>query len=202
MSARMRTLLAAAGGLLVLAGPAYAVTPTPDCHGVAISDPASDQFFVVSTPPAIPMVRPNGVIDIQSVFLNGSSGSETLNIQVGDVNSQLNTVYTFRWDDPDNFGWYYELRADFLGTNPSSGTGFYSIEHGNSSTFSITASSGRTFAGVGGVIQFDKPSSVTWPTTFTTLSARAEQYEGSGVAAEVPALRVDTASATSWTQPC
>jgi hypothetical protein len=201
MSARLRTVLAAtAGGVVLLAGPAFAVTPTPDCHGLAVTDAAGDQFIAVSTTNVI--AKPTTAIDITGVFLNGSAGSETLNIRISDLTNSPNTVYTFRWDDPVNVGWYYELRADFIGSNAATGTGFYSIEHGNSSTFSITSSSGRSFAGANGVIQFDKPSSVTWPTTFTTLSARAEQYEGNSFFAEVPAQRVDTASATSWTQPC
>jgi hypothetical protein len=197
---RMRTLLAAAGGLLVLAGPAYAVTPTPDCNGTAVTDASNDQYIAVSTTGAI--ARPTVGIDITDVFLNGSSGSETLNIRVQNLTTAKNTVYTFRWDDPDNFGAYYELRADFIGGDAAAGTGFYTIEHGNSAGFGLQSTTGRTFSGAGGVIQFDQPTDVTWPATFTTLDVRAEQYEGNSVFAELPALRVDTASATSYTQGC
>lgn len=197
---RLRTLLAAAGGVLVLATPAFAVTPTPDCHGLAVTDPAGDQYIGVSTTNAL--VKPTTAIDITGVFLTGSTGSEKLNLRVSDLTDSPNVSYYVRFDDPANFGAYYEFSASFFGGGALTGTGGYSLEHGNSAGFSIQGTTGRNFAGTNGVIQWDAPSGFTWPTSLNNFSIRAEQQEGNGPLTIVPAVRVDTASAASWTSGC
>jgi hypothetical protein len=197
---RLRTLLAAAGGVLVLATPAFAVTPTPDCHGLAVTDAAGDQYIGVSTTNAV--AKPTTAIDITGVFLTGSSGSEVLNLRVSNLIDSPNVSYYVRFDDPANFGAYYEFSAGFLGVGPVTGTGGYSLEHGNSAGFSIVGTTGRAFGGTNGVIQWDAPSGFTWATSLSNFSIRAEQQEGNGPVAIVPAVRVDTAASTSWTSGC
>ena len=198
---RLRTLLAAASGVLVLAGPAYAVTPAPDCHGLLLDDADGDQYFV--TPNTGLVARPPVAIDIDDVFLTGSAGDEKVNLRVNDFTaSQKNLDYRFRWDDPDNFGYSWELEATFTGPNGAAGDGIYTLWHldPNGSWISLVGTTGTSFTGSQGVIQWDKPASITWPSTFTGVQVRAEQYETN--AFTDVALRTDTASQLSWTQSC
>lgn len=206
---RLRTTLAAFGGLLVLAGPAHAAAPAPDCNGLLIAsiaddpiggEPSNDQYLVTS---ANFVVRPSIALDIQRVFLTGTSGSEKLNLQVQSLPaaSQL-TEYSVQWDDPANFGYSYELTASFMTSAGTAGAGTYSLWRldPSGSWISLVNASGRTFNEAPGVIQWDKPASVTWPATFTGIQARADQYETN--LDTTLAIRTDTASALSSTQGC
>ena len=204
------TVAAAAAGVLLLASPAFAVAPAPDCHGVALTDPANDQYFVVSTPSNLPAVRPNGVIDIRDVYLTGAAGAEKLNIRVTDLNAaQGNVSYSFRWDDPRfPFGEvYWELEASFSGTTPA-GTGTYTLWRHNPSGFALWGTTGRTFVGPGGVVQIDLRFDVTsWPATLRSMKATASQdevyfWEPGFPPTSVGTIRFDTASGPAWTQPC
>ena len=196
---RLRTLLAASAGILVLAGPAYAVTPAPDCHGLLLDDADGDQFLVTS---ANTLVRPTVAIDIDDVFLTGASGSEKVNLRVADLTTSPNVAYAFRWDDPVNFGYSYELTASFTTATGAAGPGTYSLWRldPNGSWISLVNASGTAFPGPQGVIQWDKPASVTWPSTFTGVQVRADQYETNAV--QEISLRTDTASQLGWSQPC
>lgn len=196
---RLRSVLAAAAGILVLAGPAYAATPVPDCHGLLLDDANGDQFLVTS---ANTLVRPTVAIDIDDVFLTGTAGSEAVNLRVADLTTSPNVAYTFHWNDPDNFGYSYELTASFTTGTGAAGPGIYSLWHldPSGSWISLVNASGQTFTGPGGVIQWDKPASITWPDTFTGVTVRAEQYETN--AFTDVSLRTDTASQPQWTQPC
>jgi hypothetical protein len=197
---RVRPTIAAAFGVLALAGPAFAATPVPDCHGLLLDDADDDQFIGTS---ANFVVRPPVAIDIDDVFLTGASGAEKVNLRVADLTAtQKNIQYSFRWDDPANFGYSYELTASFLGPNGIASGGTYSLWRldPSGSWISLTNASGTGFTGPQGVVRWDKPASVTWPATFTGVQVRAEQYETNAVT-EV-ALRADTAAATSWAQPC
>ena len=210
MFARLTTLAAAtAAGVVMLGAPAHATPPATDCHGVALTDAASDQYFVVSPPSGLPAVRPNAVIDITEVFLTGASGAETLNIRVSDLNTQANTNYTFRWNDaafPLGDVWW-ELQANFDGTD-ASGSGGYSLWRNTSSNFAVYGTTGRTFLGTGGVIQIDLRFDITsWPATFNGMQASASQaeayiWEPGLPPVSVGTIRFDNASGPSWTQPC
>jgi hypothetical protein len=197
---RMRTTLAAAAGVLALAGPAFATPPAPDCHGLLLTDPAGDQYIGTS---ANTLVRPTKAIDINAVFLTGTTGDEKVNLRVDSLPAaSQNTNYTFHWGDPDNFGYSYELTASFLTSSGTAGEGTYTLWHldPSGSWTSLENASGRAFAEEDGVIQWDRPASITWPATFTSVSARAEQYESNALT-DV-ALRTDTASGPDWTSPC
>lgn len=196
---RLRTTLAAAAGVLALAGPAFAATPVPDCHALLLDDADGDQFLVTN---ANTVVRPTVAIDIDDVFLTGTAGSEKVNVRVADLTSSPNVAYSFRWDDPENFGYSYELTASFTTATGAAGPGTYSLWRldPNGSWISLVNASGRTFTGPQGVIQWDKPASVTWPSTFFGVEVRADQYETN--AFTDLALRTDTASRLSWSQPC
>jgi hypothetical protein len=195
MSARLRITLATAAGVLALATPAFAVPPTTDCHRYTLTDPAGDQYLVTS---ANTLVRPTTAIDITGAFLLGSGSAQTVNIQISNLTTSPNTSYTFTWDDPVNFGAYYELNADYA-IDP---TGIYSLWHYASpgGSFSVVGTTGTTFGGTNGVIQIGLPSGTTFPTTLTTVKVDAVQYEFN-VLTDV-AIRRDTAATTSWTQPC
>lgn len=175
MLVRLSTTAAAvAAGILLMGSPAFAVTPVTDCHGLAVSDATGDQYILV--PATGLVVKPTVAIDITGAFLEGSAGSETLNIRVADLTSSPNTVYTFRWDDNAQFGAWWELRAGFLTGSGAAGAGTYTLTHSNGSSSTIWGTTGRTFTGANGVIQFDQPSAhTTWPSTFSGLSVRAEQ---------------------------
>lgn len=194
---RLRTLLAATAGLLALTGTAYAVSPVPDCHGLLLDDADNDQYIL--TPTTGLVARPSIALDIDDVFLTGSSGAEKVNLRVNDLNSSPSIQYSFRWDDPVNFGYSWELTANFANT---SGPGTYSLWHldPSGSWISVVNTTGQSFTGPQGVVQWDKPAGITWPATFTGVAVRAEQYE-SPLLTDV-AIRVDTASQLSWTQPC
>lgn len=194
---RMRTLLAAAAGVLVLSGNAFAATPIPDCHGLMLDDADGDQYIATS---ANFGVRPTVAIDIDDVFL--ASPAHTLNLRVADLTASPNVAYAFRWDDPVNFGYSYELTASFTTAAGASGAGTYSLWHldPGGSWISLINTTGRTFPGSQGVIQWDQPAGIFWPTTFTGIQVRADQYEFN-ILTDI-ALRSDTASAASWTQPC
>jgi hypothetical protein len=193
------TIAATAACVLVFGNPSFA-TP-PDCHGIAVSDPANDHYIGVSATGAL--VHPTAAIDITGVYLTGPAGAEKLNIRVQDLTASPNVEYTFRWNDPVSFGQWYELSALFTTSSGAYGSGFYTFTHGSSSSSVLMATTGRTFTGPNGVVQIDlRWDQTAWPTTFTGLSARAEQYEGNSVFLNVPPVRTDTASASSWTQPC
>jgi len=210
MIARISTLAAAtaAGGVL-LGAPAHAAPPPTDCHGVLLTDPANDQYFLVSPPSGLPAVRPNGVIDITDVFLTGAAGAEKLNIRVSDLNTQANTSYTFRWNDPAYpFGdVYWELQANFDGTS-AAGAGGYTLWRNTPSNYTIWGTTGRTFLGTGGVIQIDLRFDITsWPATFRGIQASASQaeaywWEPGFPPVSVGSVRFDDASGPDWTQPC
>lgn len=210
MLARLTTLAAAtAAGVLMLGAPAHAAPPATDCHGVALTDAASDQYFVVSPPSGLPAVRPNAVIDITEVFLTGASGAEKLNIRVTDLNTQANTSYSFRWDDADSpFGdVYWELQATFPGTS-AAGDGIYTLWRNTPSNQTIWGTTGRTFLGAGGVIQIDLRFDITsWPATLRGIQASASQdeayfWEPGFPPTSVGTIRFDNASGPDWTQPC
>lgn len=195
MSARLRITLAAAAGVLALATPAFAVPPATDCHGYTLTDPAGDQYLVTS---ANTLVRPTTAIDITGAFLLGSGAAQTVNIQVSNLTASPNTSYTFTWDDPVNFGAYYELNADYA-IDPA---GSYTLWHYASpgGSFSLVGTTGTTFPGVNGVIQIALPSGTTFPATLTNVKVTAVQYEFNFLT-DV-ALRQDTAGTSFWTQPC
>jgi hypothetical protein len=195
MSARLRTTLAAVAGVLVLAGPAFASTPTPDCRGFALTDPAGDQYLVTS---ANTLVRPTTAIDITGAFVLGSAGSQSVNIQISNLTTSPNTAYTFTWDDPANFGAYYELDADYA----IDASGIYTLWHYSSpgGSFSVVATTGAKYLGTNGVIAIDLPSGTTLGSSLTGVKASAVQYE-SNVLTDV-AIRQDTTTTQSWTAPC
>lgn len=195
---RLRTTIAALGGVLVLAGPAFAATPVPDCHALLLDDADGDQA-VVST--ALP-VRATVAIDIDDVFLTGPAGAEKVNVRVDDLTASPNVEYRFGWADPVNFGYSYRLDATFLTAAGAHGAGTYTLWHldPNGSWISLRAASGRTFAGNDGVIQFDQHADAPWPATFTGVTVSAHQYEHPALT-DV-ALRSDSASTGLWSQPC
>lgn len=197
MLVRLGTIAAAtAAGIVMFGNPAFATVPTPDCHGTMVVDAANDQYILVPATGAV--ARPTVAIDIQDVFLTGAAGAETLNIRVQDLTSSPNTEYTFRWNDPVFFGQWYELQATYLG-----GVGSYGFSHHSSSSSVLMSTTGRSFPGPNGVVQIDlRWDQTAWPTTFTGIEVRAEQYEGNGPFYDLPPVRTDTASASSWTQPC
>lgn len=210
MFARLTTLAAAtAAGVVMLGAPAHATPPATDCHGVTLTDPAGDQYFGIPTTGLV--VRPNAVIDITEVFLTGASGAEKLNIRVSDLNTQANTDYRFRWDDPSASGIYWELEATFYGTS-AAGDGIYTLWKYNKSTGSWIAlwgTTGRTFLGTGGVVQIDLRTDITsWPATFTGTAASASQdeayvWEPGLPPTSVGTIRFDNATGpASWAQPC
>ncbi|HEX8001467.1 MAG TPA: hypothetical protein VF519_02095 [Mycobacteriales bacterium] len=210
MLARLSTIAAAtAAGIVMLGVPAHAAPPATDCHGVTLTDPANDQYFVVSPPSGLPAVRPNGVIDITEVFLTGASGAEKLNIRVSDLNTQSNTSYSFRWNDASSpfGGVYWELQATFPGTN-AAGDGIYTLWRNTSSGYTLWGTTGRTFLGLGGVIQIDLRFDITsWPTTLRGIQATASQdeaywWEPGFPPTSVGTIRFDNASGPDWTQPC
>jgi hypothetical protein len=212
---RLRVLHGAAVGVAALATPASAVVPGADCHGVAFTDAAGDQYLVTS---ANTFVRPTAAIDIRDVFLTGSGLDEKVNITVGSLTAWNNTSYTFRWDDPavDNLGGYFELQGDFFGTNTAgdqdggalmtrhdiNGTTIWLAGHGTARAFH-----GAVVGGVEGpgVIQLgvDQNMGVQLPTDLWGMEASASQYESNALTDL--ALRTDSAAApsgTPWTQPC
>ncbi|MDQ1711210.1 MAG: hypothetical protein QOE45_660 [Frankiaceae bacterium] len=200
MSARLRTTLAAVAGVVALAGPAFAAPPAPDCHGFVLTDPAGDQFIGTS---ANTLVRPTTAIDVTGAFLLGSGAAQTVNIQISNLTTSPNTEYTFTWDDPVNFGAYYELHAAYLTASGAAGAGDYTLWHYSSpgGSFSLVGTSGAAFTGTNGVVQISLPAgSTTFPATLTNVKVDAVQYEFN-VLTDV-ALRRDTASKISWTQPC
>lgn len=208
---RLRLALAAVAGvatLAALATPASAVVPSTDCHGVAFTDPAGDQYL---GSPANTLVRPTKAIDIRDVYFTGSGIAEQVNIQVSELTAWNNTSYTFRWDDPDvsnNLAGYYELRADFLGANTTDRDGDAYLTRHNSGGSTIwlsghaTAHAYQGAAGQPGVIAIglDPGMGVTFPSTIWGLKVAAAQYE-SNVLTDV-SVRNDSAAFTSWTQPC
>ena len=196
---RLRTLLAASAGVLALAGPAFAVAPAPDCHGLILDDADGDQYIGTS---ANFVVRPTVAIDIDDVFLTGAPGAEKVNLRVTDLTPSPNVAYAFRWADPVNFGYSYELTASFTTAAGAAGNGTYSLWHldPNGSWISLVNASGSTFVGPQGVVQWDKPASITWPSRFIGVEVRADQYETN--AFTDVALRSDTASQLQWDQPC
>lgn len=206
MFARISTVAAAtAAGLLVFGSPASATLP--DCHGTALTDPAGDQYILLTTPG--PRVAPTAAIDIVSAYLTGSAGAEKLNIRVSDLAApSQNTTYTFRWDDAGSpFGdVYWELQASFNGTD-ASGAGGYTLWRNTPSSFGIWGTSGRTFI-ANDVIQIDLRHDITsWPATLRGIEATAGQSEGyfwePGLPpVSLPTVRSDIASAPNWTQPC
>jgi hypothetical protein len=210
MLARISTTVAAtAAAVLLFGNPAFAATPTPDCHGVTLTDPANDQYFVASPPAGVPAIRPNGVIDITDVFLTGAAGAEKLNIRVTDLNTQSNTSYSFRWNDAAYplGDVYWELQATFDGTN-AAGPGIYTLWRNTPSNFTLWGTTGRTFLGAGGVVQIDLRTDITsWPATFRGIQASASQaeayfWEPGLPPVSVGTIRFDNASGPNWTQPC
>ena len=208
MLARLSTIAAAtAAGVLVFGAPAHAAPPATDCHGVTLTDPANDQYFVVSTPSNLPAIRPNSVIDITEVFLTGSAGAEKLNIRVTDLNTQQNTSYGFRWNDATSLGVWWELTATFNGTS-AAGAGIYTLWRNTSSGYTLWNTSGRTFLGTGGVVQIDLRFDITsWPATLRGIQASASQdeayfWEPGFPPTSVGTIRFDSASGPDWTQPC
>jgi hypothetical protein len=211
MFARISTVAAAtAAGLLMFGAPAHATSP--DCHGIAMTDPAGDQYFVLS-PTGIAGVRPPLSIDITGAYLTGSAGAEKLNIRVSDLQANgpsRNTTYTFRWNDASSpFGdVYWELQAWFNGDAGAAGPGIYTLWRNTSSGFSVHGTSGRTFLGTNGVIQIDLRFDVTsWPSTLRGIQATASQdelyfWEPGFPPTSVGTIRFDNASGPDWTQPC
>lgn len=195
---RLRSTVLAAFGVLALAGPAFAATPTPDCHALLLDDADGDHAVISSTLP----IRPTAAIDIDDVFLTGPAGAEKLNVRVDDLNASPNVEYRFGWGDPVNFGYSYRLDATFLTAAGAHGAGTYTLWHldPNGSWISLRAATGRTFAGNDGVIQFDQHADAPWPGTFTGVTVSAHQYESSALT-DV-ALRSDSASTGLWSQPC
>lgn len=199
MLARISTLAAAtAAGLVVLGAPAHATAP--DCHGIAVSDPAGDHYIGVSATNAL--VKPTAAIDITGAYLTGGAGAEKLNIRVADLSASPNTEYTFRWNDNQQFGAWYQLEATFLTSSGAHGVGSYRFVHGNSSSSVTFSTTGRTFPGPNGVVQIDlRTDQTSWPTTLNNVQVRSGQYEFNTVL-EAGTWRNDTATAASWTQPC
>jgi hypothetical protein len=202
---RARLTLAAAAGVLALAAPAFAVTPTADCHGVAVTDSTNDQALVSSSLP----VRPTKAIDIVEAFVTGSAGSQKVNVRVASldntdtaVGTTQNVEYQVTWDDAPLSQYGYRFTASFLTTNGVYSAGDYLLERTqNGSWISIIPGvTGRTFNVVGGVIQFDLPSGVTFPSSTTNVAVRAVQYENAN--ATVVAIRADNASALTYSSPC
>ncbi|HEV2892072.1 MAG TPA: hypothetical protein VGX28_16990 [Frankiaceae bacterium] len=209
MLKRLSTVAAAtAAGVVLFGAPAHATTPTTDCHGTTLTDPAGDQYIGLTTPG--PRLAPTAAIDITSIFLTGAPGTEKLNIQVSDLSApSTNTSYTFRWNDASSplGGVYWELQASFDGTD-AAGNGTYTLWRNTSSGFTLWGTTGRTFLGVNGVVQIDLRFDVTsWPTTLRGIQATAGQSEGyfwePGLPpVSLPTIRSDEASAPDWTQPC
>ena len=199
MLARLGTIAAAtAAGLVLLGAPAHA--DVPDCHGIAVSDAAGDQYIV--TPNTGLLLRPTTAIDITGAYLTGSAGAEKLNIRVADLSSSPNTEYTFRWNDSTQFGAWWRLEASCLTASGANGAGSYRLVHGNASSTVTFSTTGRTFPGANGVVQIDLRWDLTaWPTTLNDIQVHAGQYEFNTVL-EAGTLREDTAAAASWTQPC
>jgi hypothetical protein len=195
---RLRSTMLAAFGVLALAGPAFAATPTPDCHALILDDADGDQALVSSALPIPATVA----IDIDDVFLTGAPGAEQLNIRLDDLTASPNTEYRFGWADPVNFGYSWRLDASFLTAAGAAGNGTYTLWHldPNGSWISLRAATGRTFPGNDGVVQFDQHADAPWPGTFSGVSVSARQYE-SNVVTDV-ALRSDSASTSLWSQPC
>ncbi len=205
---RARILPAAVAGIVLLAGPAYAVPPATDCHGVMVDDALGDQYIVTNLNS---VARPTKAIDVDEVFLTGAAGSEKLNLRVDSLRAveddapSQNTEYAVQWDDHVFGGGYtLELTARFLTADGAAGAGTYSLwrYRPDGSFYSVVNGTGRTFVDDAGVIQWDKPTSFAWPATFTGLQVHAEQYETNVFLLTDNAIRMDTASATSWTQPC
>lgn len=194
MPARLRTIAAVTGGLLAVAAPAFATTPTPDCHGYILTDPTNDQYIL--TPTTGVLVRPTTAIDVEGVFRVGSA--ETVNIQVQNLPAApLNVDYTFRWDAGSTQG-YWELEASFR----PSGT-FYTFTHAltdSGSPFVLQGTTGAFYPGTDGVIAIDLPAGESFPATIHSFSARAEQQESNQTST---AIRVDTAPGSgSYTHTC
>lgn len=191
------TVAATAAGVLLLGTPAVA-TP-PDCHGLMFSDVAGDQY--IGVPATNLLVKPTTAIDITGVYLTGAAGAERLNIRVADLTASPNTSYTFRWNDPSSFGTYWEMRAGFFTASGAAGSGTYTLRKVSGSSSFLFGTTGRTFTGPNGVVQIDlRWDQTSWPATFHGVSARAEQYESNAV--QEIAVRTDTASGSSWSQPC
>lgn len=206
MFARISTVAAAtAAGLLVFGSPASATLP--DCHGTALTDPAGDQYILLTTPG--PRLAPTAAIDIVSAYLTGSAGAEKLNIRVSDLAApSQNTSYTFRWNDAGSplGGVYWELQATFPGVD-ASGAGIYTLWRNTSAGSTIWGTSGRTFI-ANDVVQIDLRHDVTsWPATLRGIQATASQdeayfWEPGFPPVSVGTVRFDNASAPDWTQPC
>lgn len=206
MLTRLSTVAAAtATGVLLFGAPAHA-TPT-DCHGVALTDPAGDQYLVLTTPG--PRIAPTAAIDIVAAYLTGSPGAEKLNIQVSDLAApSQNTSYTFRWNDASSpFGAvYWELQATFPGVD-ASGDGIYTLWRNTSSGYTLWGTTGRTDI-AGDVVQIDLRHDITsWPTTLRGIQASASQdeayfWEPGFPPVSVGTIRFDQASGPDWTQPC
>jgi hypothetical protein len=212
---RLRLLLGAAVGVAALATPASAVVPGTDCHGVAFTDPAGDQYLVVNTNT---LVRPTVAIDVRDVWFTGSGIDEKVAIQVTELKSWNNTQYTFRWDDPDtaNLGGYYELRADYLGANTVdrdgdayltrndiNGSSIWLSGHATTHAYHGAVVNPATGQEAPGVIEIglDPNMGVTFPGTIRGMQADAYQLE-SNVLTDVTLRRDSAPGPTSWAQPC
>jgi hypothetical protein len=209
---RLRLLVATGIGVAALATPASAVVPAVDCHGVAFSDAAGDQSLVSSNNT---ILRPTVAIDLRDVYLTGSGINEKVNIQVTALTAWNNTEYSFRWDDPVNFGYYYELVGSFLGTNTAAdrvGDGYLYHRSFSGSTISLNghataaAFHGAVVNGVEqpGVIQLGLPPQdgpTGYPTTISGMQAHATQYEFN-VLTDVSVRNDSAAAASAWSQPC
>jgi len=156
---------------------AYAVTPAPDCHGYAITDPNGDQFVGARLGDGYPHVQAGPQIDIEGVFfLVDGSGTLSANIQVANLPAVPDfegAFYEVRWQAPFGFG-YIGLAAD----RDAAGD-FYSYRTYDSATGSWRglrrAKGGSVHLGAHGVIQIQIPDDATWSTSFSDLRAVASE---------------------------
>jgi hypothetical protein len=200
------TLLGAAGVLALVAPAAHATTPSADCHLVAVTDAANDQYIGSSANVA---VRPTVALDIREVFITGTPGDLKLNLRLGSLDvadpavARQLTRYTVSFTDPFS-GADYEFSASWDVEDPTgTDTGGYNVRRINS----LFAATGRVFAEANGVIQWDMPNTlglatITYPSTLWDLRAYSEQYETNAVQEPGLGIRNDIATQASYTSPC